>query len=146
MRRFARISRDGSQVDIAALASVEELRGNPFVARAFALFDSRSSGSLSIQEFTKAIDVLGHLNNTEQQLMCTALPQPGPATVAACPDAGLLAVLFQMLDMDSSGSLDEAKLVNGLRTVAGQSLGSDHLREVHWAASVRACCCARILH
>ena len=66
-------------MDIAALAGVDELRGNPFVARAFALFDSRGGGSLSIQEFTKAIDVLGHLNNTEQQLMCTGVSQLGPA-------------------------------------------------------------------
>ena len=57
-------------MDISALASVDELRGNPFVARAFTLFDSDSDGALSLQDFTKAIDVLGHLNNAEQQLMC----------------------------------------------------------------------------
>ena len=54
-----------------------------------------------------------------------------------------LAVLFQMLDGNSSGALDEAKLVGGLKTVAGTTLGTDHLREVdtlHSQELVMPCC------
>ena len=53
------------------------------------------------------------------------------------------AVLFQMLDCDGSGRLDAGKLVGGLRTVAGQSLGSDHLQEVARLLGLALCLCAR---
>ena len=52
------------------LEGVSELHSNPFIHRAFALFDTDNDGMLSLQDFTKAIDVLGHLNNSEQQLKC----------------------------------------------------------------------------
>ena len=90
VHRFSRISRDGSQVDISDLAAVDELRSNPFVVRAFALFDSDCDGSLSLQDFTRAIDVLGHLNNTEQQLMCTR-EVAGAACSRSVPEARLRA-------------------------------------------------------
>ena len=68
--RFARISRGQDQVAIHDLEGVSELHSNPFIHRAFALFDTDNDGMLSLQDFTKAIDVLGHLNNSEQQLKC----------------------------------------------------------------------------
>ena len=68
--RFARISHGQDQVAIHDLEGVSELHSNPFIHRAFALFDTDSDGMLSLQDFTKAIDVLGHLNNSDQQLKC----------------------------------------------------------------------------
>ena len=114
------------------LEGVSELHSNPFIHRAFALFDTDSDGRLSLQDFTKAIDVLGHLNNSEQQLKCTCpvcpchpFP-PGSLQLQAVPGC---AVLFQMFDSDNAGVLDASKLQDGLQTVAGRTLSVDHLHE-----------------
>ena len=41
---------------------------NPFVQRAFELFDEDRDGYLSLSEFTKAVDLLGNLNTEDEQV------------------------------------------------------------------------------
>ena len=69
--RFQRASNGKDKVAIEALQSVHQL-DNPFVHRAFELFDEDKDGVITTKEFTKAVDLLGNLNTEEEQLQCTS--------------------------------------------------------------------------
>lgn len=68
--RFARASRGRELVSITDLQIDAKLE-NPFVYRAFQLFDEDDDGKLTIQQFTKAVDLLGNLNTEDEQIQCT---------------------------------------------------------------------------
>lgn len=67
-RRFQRLSTSsGGRVSISQVQSMVELGANPFVPRIFQIFDSDNDGFISLEEFTKALELFGGLDDPEEQ-------------------------------------------------------------------------------
>eukprot|EP00955_Chlamydomonas_euryale_P055364 356114-Chlamydomonas_euryale.AAC.7 len=51
-----------------------ELGANPFIPRIFQMFDLNKDGMITLDEFTKAIEMFGQLGSEEEQYKCESMP------------------------------------------------------------------------
>ncbi|KAG2439135.1 hypothetical protein HXX76_004502 [Chlamydomonas incerta] len=85
-----------------------ELGGNPFVPHLFKLFDSSGDGSLSLEEFTQALEYFGQLDNEEEQYKFA----------------------FRIYDQDGDGFISSEELFNVLQTLMGAAVPDSQLEQV----------------
>ncbi len=68
--RFVRLSKGQPRVLITEFQNMVELGGNPFIPLLFRTFDTNGDNSLSLEEFTRALEALGSLDAEDEQYKC----------------------------------------------------------------------------
>ncbi|PNH09909.1 Calcineurin subunit B [Tetrabaena socialis] len=106
-RRFIRMASNGSKVQIAAFESMVELGGNPFVPHIFRLFDTSGDGALSLEEFTRALEYFGQLDDLEEQYKFA----------------------FRIYDADGDGLISSEELFNVLQALMGSTYPDAQLEQ-----------------
>ncbi|XP_075995787.1 NADPH oxidase 5 isoform X2 [Genypterus blacodes] len=97
-RQFESIAGDDKEIDLEEFKTALKVKESFFAERFFALFDSDSSGSISLDELLKALDLLIHGTETDK-----------------------LRFLFQVYDVDGSGSIDPDELRTVLKSCLRES-------------------------
>ncbi|XP_015198556.2 NADPH oxidase 5 isoform X2 [Lepisosteus oculatus] len=86
-KQFESIAGDDKEIDLEEFKTALKVKESFFAERFFALFDSDGSGSISLDELLKALNLLIHGSETDK-----------------------LRFLFQVYDVDGSGSIDPDEL------------------------------------
>lgn len=107
-RRFVRLSKGQPRVLITEFQNMVELGGNPFVPLLFRTFDTNGDNSLSIEEFTRALEALGQLDVEEEQYKFA----------------------FRIYDQDKDGLISSEELFNVLQTLLGNAYPESQLEQV----------------
>ncbi|MED6278895.1 hypothetical protein CHARACLAT_028697 [Characodon lateralis] len=97
-KQFETIAGDDKEIDIDEFKTALKVRESFFAERFFALFDSDGSGSISLDELLKALNLLIHGDETDK-----------------------LRFLFQVYDVDGSGSIDPDELRTVLKSCLHES-------------------------
>ncbi|MEQ2249489.1 hypothetical protein ILYODFUR_029772 [Ilyodon furcidens] len=97
-KQFETIAGDDKEIDIDEFKTALKVRESFFAERFFALFDSDGSGSISLDELLKALNLLIHGGETDK-----------------------LRFLFQVYDVDGSGSIDPDELRTVLKSCLHES-------------------------
>ncbi|XP_053319757.1 NADPH oxidase 5 [Spea bombifrons] len=92
-KQFETIAGEDKEIDLEEFKSALKVKESFFAERFFALFDSDGSGSISLDELLKALNLLIHGNETDK-----------------------LRFLFQVYDVDGSGSIDPDELRTVLKS------------------------------
>ncbi|KAK9812282.1 hypothetical protein WJX73_009930 [Symbiochloris irregularis] len=105
-RRFQKASGGAEKATIPYLLQYNEIK-SPFAARAMQMFDQDGDGSLTLEQFKQAVDLLGNLTSQDQRAE----------------------YLFKYIDLDGSGTISLEELAHVL---PGQDhpVGSQQLHEV----------------
>lgn len=107
-RRYQRLAGNQRTVPITRFQGLMELAANPFITRIFELFDEDHDGSITLEEFTKALEYFGMLSNEEEQFKFA----------------------FKMYDTDGDGFISAEELYNILHTLVGASYSETHLEQI----------------
>ncbi|XP_059680048.1 NADPH oxidase 5 [Gavia stellata] len=86
-KQFGSIAGEDKEIDLEEFKTALQVKESFFAERFFALFDSDGSGTISLEELLKALNLLVHGNETDK-----------------------LRFLFQVYDVDGSGSIDPDEL------------------------------------
>ncbi|XP_075327246.1 NADPH oxidase 5 [Odontesthes bonariensis] len=97
-KQFESIAGDDKEIDLDEFKTALKVKESFFAERFFALFDSDGSGSISLDELLKALELLIHGNETDK-----------------------LRFLFQVYDVDGSGSIDPDELKTVLKSCLRES-------------------------
>nr|XP_015820572.2 NADPH oxidase 5 [Nothobranchius furzeri]XP_054589305.1 NADPH oxidase 5 [Nothobranchius furzeri]XP_054589306.1 NADPH oxidase 5 [Nothobranchius furzeri] len=97
-KQFESIAGDDKEINLNEFKTALKVRESFFAERFFSLFDSDSSGSISLEELLKALNLLIHGNETDK-----------------------LRFLFQVYDVDGSGSIDPDELKTVLKSCLCES-------------------------
>uniref|UniRef100_A0A6I8R677 NADPH oxidase, EF-hand calcium-binding domain 5 n=1 Tax=Xenopus tropicalis TaxID=8364 RepID=A0A6I8R677_XENTR len=97
-KQFENIAGDDKEIDLEEFKTALKVKESFFAERFFALFDSDGSGSISLDELLKALNLLIHGNETDK-----------------------LRFLFQVYDVDGSGSIDPSELRTVLKSCLRES-------------------------
>ena len=69
-RKFARASGGDGMATIEDLQRLPELAGNPLIVRMFEILDTNGDRTLSLQEFIKAVEWFGSMQQKNDMYMC----------------------------------------------------------------------------
>ncbi|XP_029010740.1 NADPH oxidase 5 isoform X2 [Betta splendens] len=97
-KQFESIAGDDKEIDLSEFKAALKVKESFFAERFFALFDSDGSGSISLDELLRALDLLIHGSDTDK-----------------------LKFLFQVYDVDGSGSIDPDELRTVLKSCLRES-------------------------
>ncbi|XP_030629516.1 NADPH oxidase 5 isoform X2 [Chanos chanos] len=97
-KQFESIAGDDKEIDLDEFKTALKVKESFFAERFFALFDSDGSGSISLDELLKALNLLIHGSETDK-----------------------LRFLFQVYDVDGSGSIDPDELRTVLKSCLRES-------------------------
>ncbi|XP_029430304.1 NADPH oxidase 5 [Rhinatrema bivittatum] len=97
-RQFENIAGEDKEIDLLEFKTALKVKESFFAERFFALFDLDGSGSISLDELLKALNLLIHGNETDK-----------------------LRFLFQVYDVDGSGSIDPDELRTVLKSCLRES-------------------------
>ncbi|XP_069480335.1 NADPH oxidase 5 [Ambystoma mexicanum] len=97
-KQFESIAEEGKEISLGEFKSALKVKESFFAERFFALFDSDGSGSISLDELLKALNLLIHGNETDK-----------------------LRFLFQVYDVDGSGSIDPDELRTVIKSCLSES-------------------------
>lgn len=64
--QFVRVSGGDGKASIEDIQKLPELAGNPMIPRIFKMIDTDGDGSLTLQEFVRAVEWFGTLKTAEQ--------------------------------------------------------------------------------
>ncbi|KAG8440805.1 hypothetical protein GDO86_006516 [Hymenochirus boettgeri] len=92
-KQFENIAGEDKEIDLEEFKAALKVKESFFAERFFALFDSDGSGSISLDELLKALNLLIHGSETDK-----------------------LRFLFQVYDVDGSGSIDPDELRTVLKS------------------------------
>lgn len=107
-RRFVRLAKGEPRVRISEFQTLVELGGNPFVPLLFEMFDTNGDGTLSIDEFTQALEYFGQLDSQEEQYKFA----------------------FRIYDRDKDGRISSEELFNVLQKLLGSTYPETQLEQV----------------
>ncbi|KAA0724607.1 NADPH oxidase 5 [Triplophysa tibetana] len=97
-KQFESIAGEDKEIDLDEFKTALKVKESFFAERFFALFDSDGSGSISLDELLKALNLLIHGSETDK-----------------------LRFLFQVYDVDGSGSIDPDELKTVLKSCLSES-------------------------
>ncbi|KAM6937388.1 NADPH oxidase 5 [Xenentodon cancila] len=97
-KQFESIAGEDKEIDLDEFKTALKVKESFFAERFFTLFDSDGSGSISLDELFKALDLLIHGNETDK-----------------------LRFLFKVYDVDGSGSIDPDELRTVLKSCMHES-------------------------
>ncbi|XP_073160562.1 NADPH oxidase 5 isoform X5 [Lepidochelys kempii] len=97
-KQFESIAGEGKEIDLEEFKTALKVKESFFAERFFALFDSDGSGTISLDELLKALNLLIHGDETDK-----------------------LRFLFQVYDVDGSGSIDPDELRTVLKSCLKES-------------------------
>ncbi|MCI4382014.1 hypothetical protein PGIGA_G00258690 [Pangasianodon gigas] len=97
-KQFETIAGEDKEIDLDEFKTALKVKESFFAERFFALFDSDGSGSISLDELLKALNLLIHGSETDK-----------------------LRFLFQVYDVDGSGSIDPDELRTVLKSCLKES-------------------------
>ncbi|KAI5614848.1 NADPH oxidase 5 [Silurus asotus] len=97
-KQFETIAGEDKEIDLDEFKTALKVKESFFAERFFALFDSDGSGSITLDELLKALNLLIHGNETDK-----------------------LRFLFQVYDVDGSGSIDPDELRTVLKSCLRES-------------------------
>ncbi|XP_005997125.1 NADPH oxidase 5 [Latimeria chalumnae] len=97
-KQFASIAGEDKEIDLEEFKAALKVKESFFAERFFALFDSDGSGTISLEELLKALNILIHGSETDK-----------------------LSFLFQVYDVDGSGSIDPDELRTVLKSCLKES-------------------------
>ncbi|XP_032905988.1 NADPH oxidase 5 [Amblyraja radiata] len=97
-KQFENIAGEDKEIDLEEFKKALKVKESFFAERFFALFDSDGSGSISLDELLKALNLLTHGSETDK-----------------------LRFLFQVYDVDGSGSIDPDELRTVLKSCLRES-------------------------
>ncbi|XP_013878453.1 NADPH oxidase 5 isoform X2 [Austrofundulus limnaeus] len=97
-KQFESIAGEDKEIDLHEFKTALKVKESFFAERFFALFDSDQSGSISLDELLKALNLLIHGTETDK-----------------------LRFLFQVYDVDGSGSIDPDELKTVLKSCLQES-------------------------
>ncbi|XP_030046330.1 NADPH oxidase 5 [Microcaecilia unicolor] len=97
-RQFESIAGEDKEINLSDFKTALKVKESFFAERFFALFDSDGSGSISLDELLKALNLLIHGNETDK-----------------------LRFLFQVYDVDGSGCIDPGELRTVLKSCLRES-------------------------
>uniref|UniRef100_UPI00398EAA80 NADPH oxidase 5 n=1 Tax=Pristiophorus japonicus TaxID=55135 RepID=UPI00398EAA80 len=97
-KQFESIAGEDKEIDLEEFKTALKVKESFFAERFFALFDSDGSGSISLDELMKALNLLTHGSETDK-----------------------LRFLFQVYDVDGSGSIDPDELRTVLKSCLRES-------------------------
>ncbi|XP_069766258.1 NADPH oxidase 5 [Narcine bancroftii] len=97
-KQFETIAGEDKEIDLEEFKTALKVKESFFAERFFALFDSDGSGSISLDELLKALNLLTHGSETDK-----------------------LRFLFQVYDVDGSGSIDPDELRTVLKSCLRES-------------------------
>ncbi|XP_061077625.1 NADPH oxidase 5 [Conger conger] len=97
-KQFESIAGEDKEIDLDEFKTALKVKESFFAERFFALFDSDGSGTISLDELLKALDLLIHGSETDK-----------------------LHFLFQVYDVDGSGSIDPDELRTVLKSCLRES-------------------------
>nr|XP_025044982.1 NADPH oxidase 5 [Pelodiscus sinensis] len=97
-KQFESIAGDDKEIDLEEFKTALKVKESFFAERFFALFDSDGSGTISLDELLKALNLLIHGDETDK-----------------------LRFLFQVYDVDGSGSIDPDELRTVLKSCLKES-------------------------
>uniref|UniRef100_A0A8C5MV05 NADPH oxidase 5 n=1 Tax=Leptobrachium leishanense TaxID=445787 RepID=A0A8C5MV05_9ANUR len=92
-KQFETIAGEDKEIDLEEFKTALKVKESFFAERFFSLFDSDGSGTISLDELLKALNLLIHGNETDK-----------------------LRFLFQVYDVDGSGSIDPGELRTVLKS------------------------------
>ncbi|XP_034031676.1 NADPH oxidase 5 [Thalassophryne amazonica] len=97
-KQFENIAGEDKEIDLDEFKTALKVKESFFAERFFALFDSDGSGTITLDELLKALDLLIHGSETDK-----------------------LKFLFQVYDVDGSGSIDPDELKTVLKSCLRES-------------------------
>ncbi|XP_067827251.1 NADPH oxidase 5 [Heptranchias perlo] len=97
-KQFESIAGEDKEIDLEEFKTALKVKESFFAERFFALFDSDGSGTISLDELLKALNLLTHGSETDK-----------------------LRFLFQVYDVDGSGSIDPDELRTVLKSCLRES-------------------------
>uniref|UniRef100_A0A7R9V8B7 EF-hand domain-containing protein n=1 Tax=Chlamydomonas euryale TaxID=1486919 RepID=A0A7R9V8B7_9CHLO len=107
-RRFRRLAGQGDSVSISQIQSMVELGANPFIPRIFQMFDLNKDGMITLDEFTKAIEMFGQLGSEEEQYKFA----------------------FRIYDINEDGLISSDELYSTLHGLVGQHYSDAQLEQI----------------